>query len=68
MAKSALNTGITGQDGSYLAELLIGDSSQARRLLGWAPKTKFVVFVKLMVDADIELLQRHQKGQLRVSS
>ena len=46
---------------------LVGDSSKARRLLGWEPKTRFADLVKLMVDADIELLRRHRQGQTRVS-
>src|SRR4051812_45979946 len=47
-------------------DLLIGDYSKARRQLGWEPKTKFTELVKLMVDADIELLRRHQQGEIRV--
>ena len=49
-------------------DLLIGDYSKAKRQLGWAPKTRFVDLVKLMVDADVELLRRHREGQIRVSS
>ncbi len=49
-------------------DLLIGDASKARRVLGWEPKTKFADLVKLMVDADIELLRRHREGQIRVTS
>jgi len=49
-------------------DLLIGDYSKAKRQLGWEPRTKFVDLVKLMVDADIELLRRHRQGQIRVSS
>ena len=37
MVKIAFITGITGQDGSYLSELLLGDSSKARNKLGWKP-------------------------------
>lgn len=48
-------------------DLLIGDPSKARQKLGWEPKTKFVDLTKLMVDADIELLRRHQKGEIRVA-
>jgi GDPmannose 4,6-dehydratase len=48
-------------------ELLIGDFSKAKRQLGWAPKTRFADLVKLMVDADLELLRRHRQGQIRVS-
>jgi GDPmannose 4,6-dehydratase len=36
---------------------LIGDSSKARRLLGWEPATSFEALVRLMVDADHALLQ-----------
>ena len=49
-------------------DLLIGDYSKARHQLGWEPKTKFVELVKLMVDADVELLRRHREGQIKVSS
>src|SRR3989442_16019966 len=37
---------------------LIGDSSKAKRLLGWEPRTSFEELIRLMVDADLELLQR----------
>jgi GDPmannose 4,6-dehydratase len=36
---------------------LIGDYSKAERELGWKPRTTFEDLVKLMVDADLELLQ-----------
>ncbi len=49
-------------------DVLIGDYSKARRKLGWKPKTKFKDLVKLMVDADIELLRKHRSGEIRVSS
>jgi GDPmannose 4,6-dehydratase len=35
---------------------LIGDASKAREKLGWEPRTSFEELVKLMVDADLELL------------
>src|SRR6266536_3692633 len=38
-------------------DLLIGDYSKARRVLGWEPKIRFADLVKLMVDADIQLLK-----------
>ena len=47
-------------------DLLIGDCSKAKRVLGWEPKTKFVDLVKLMVDADIELLRRHRQGETKM--
>ncbi len=38
--------------------VLQGDYSKARRKLGWKPKTSFKDLVRLMVDADIELLEQ----------
>ncbi len=37
-------------------DLLIGDSSKAKQKLGWEPKVKFDSLVKMMVDADIKLV------------
>jgi GDPmannose 4,6-dehydratase len=37
-------------------DLLIGDSSKAKQKLGWVPKVKFDSLVKMMVDADIKLV------------
>jgi len=39
-------------------DLLIGDSTKARRQLGWVPKVGFKELVKIMVDADLELAKR----------
>jgi GDPmannose 4,6-dehydratase len=36
-------------------DVLLGDSSKAKRELGWEPTTKFPALVNLMVDADVEL-------------
>jgi len=47
-------------------DLLQGDYSKARRVLGWEPKTTFAALSKLMVDADIELLRRHRQGEIRM--
>ena len=44
-------------------DLLIGDSSKARRVLGWQPKVKFHELVSMMVDADLELAQRELRGR-----
>ena len=49
-------------------DMLIGDYGKAKKKLGWNPKTRFADLAKLMVDADIELLRRHQKGEIRVSN
>jgi len=35
-------------------DLLIGDSSKAKKKLGWEPKVKFKDLVKMMVEADIK--------------
>ena len=35
---------------------LIGDASKAKRQLGWEPRTSFEELIRLMVDADLELL------------
>jgi len=39
-------------------DLLIGDASKARKILDWEPKVRFHELVRLMVDADMELLSR----------
>jgi GDPmannose 4,6-dehydratase len=49
-------------------DLLNGDYSKAKQLLGWEPKTRFSQLAALMVDADIELLRRHREGEIPVSS
>ena len=38
-------------------DLLVGDSSKARRLLNWQPRITFEQLVDEMVDADLHLLQ-----------
>lgn len=45
-------------------DLLIGDYNKAKQRLGWEPKTTFEQLVRLMVDADIELLRRLREGEL----
>jgi len=37
-------------------DMLIADASTARKELGWKPKVKFGVLVRIMMDADIEAL------------
>jgi GDPmannose 4,6-dehydratase len=49
-------------------DLLVGDYSKAKNQLGWEPKTKFDELVKLMVDADIQLLKDHREGRIRVTA
>jgi GDPmannose 4,6-dehydratase len=43
-------------------DILQGDATKARIKLGWQPKTKFNELVKLMVDADIRLLNEKLSG------
>jgi GDPmannose 4,6-dehydratase len=38
-------------------DLLIGDASKARRVLGWEPSVNFEQLVHMMVDADLQALQ-----------
>ncbi|MDB4691040.1 GDP-mannose 4,6-dehydratase [Verrucomicrobia bacterium] len=38
-------------------DLLIGDFSKAKEQLGWQSKTSFADLVKLMIDADLDLLE-----------
>jgi GDPmannose 4,6-dehydratase len=39
-------------------DLLLGDPSKAKKLLGWKPKTTFDQLVEMMVKADYDLLQK----------
>ena len=45
-------------------DLLIGDASRAKKDLGWEPKVRFKELVKIMVDADIDLLNRQLSGKI----
>jgi GDPmannose 4,6-dehydratase len=36
-------------------DLLVGDASKARRVLGWQPKTRFKDLVRIMVDTDLDI-------------
>ena len=43
-------------------DLLIGDSTKARTVLGWKPKVGFEELVRMMVDADLALLSGELRG------
>jgi len=43
-------------------DLLVGDASKAKRVLGWTPKTGFHELVESMVDADLDLLTGKLRG------
>ena len=45
-------------------DLLIGDASKAKRILGWEPKTRFKDLVKLMVNADLKTLEDQLAGKV----
>jgi GDPmannose 4,6-dehydratase len=45
-------------------DALIGDYSKAERELGWVPQVKTPELVKIMVDADIQLLDDELSGRL----
>jgi GDPmannose 4,6-dehydratase len=42
-------------------DLLIGDASKARRLLGWEPKVSFEQLIRMMVDTDLKRLSGPKK-------
>ena len=41
---------------------LIGDAGKARRMLGWKPQTSFEQLIRLMVDADHQLLSTGKRS------
>jgi GDPmannose 4,6-dehydratase len=42
---------------------LVGDASKARKVLKWEPKVRFQELVRIMVDADMDLLSRKTPGE-----
>jgi len=43
-------------------DLLVGDPTQAREVLGWRPRTAFPELVRMMVEADLEAVARQQRN------
>ena len=43
-------------------DLLVGDAAKAEAQLGWRPRTRFNQLVEMMVDHDLETLQRQGAG------
>jgi GDPmannose 4,6-dehydratase len=43
-------------------DVLQGDASKAKRVLGWEPKVSFRELIEMMVDSDIELAKRESRG------
>ncbi|HEX8557885.1 MAG TPA: GDP-mannose 4,6-dehydratase [Pyrinomonadaceae bacterium] len=44
-------------------DLLLGDPSKARAILGWEPKVSFKELVRIMVDSDMKLAERELRAQ-----
>jgi GDPmannose 4,6-dehydratase len=51
-------------------DLLLGDATKAKQQLGWSPKVGFKELVRMMVDADMELVRQeiYGRGSTRPSS
>ena len=45
-------------------DYLLADPSKAKKELGWEPKTTFAELVRIMVDADVRMLQEELSGKL----
>ncbi|HJQ34738.1 MAG TPA: GDP-mannose 4,6-dehydratase [Pyrinomonadaceae bacterium] len=43
-------------------DLLLGDPTKARTVLGWEPKVSFRELVRIMVDSDMKLAEREQRA------
>jgi GDPmannose 4,6-dehydratase len=41
-------------------DVLLGDASRARKILGWEPKISFIQLIDMMVEADMELAKREK--------
>ncbi|MFV0463457.1 MAG: GDP-mannose 4,6-dehydratase [Nostocoides sp.] len=55
-------SGYVRQDPQFMrpaeVDVLIGDASKAKRVLGWQPKVSFDELVRMMVDSDLAQLRR----------
>src|SRR5688572_27414211 len=41
-------------------DLLLGDATKARKVLGWTPKVTFKTLAKMMIEADLKLAKREK--------
>jgi GDPmannose 4,6-dehydratase len=48
-------------------DMLVGDPGKAGRQLGWEPTVDFATLIRLMVDADMEALQRPDADYVSLS-
>ncbi len=59
---------VVTDDPAYLrpaeVDSLIGNAEKAHRVLGWSPETLFPDLVRIMVDADRQLLEDERMGRL----
>lgn len=46
-------------------ELLVGNASKAHTILGWKPKVRFKELIRMMVEADMELVANQRESQTR---
>jgi GDPmannose 4,6-dehydratase len=49
-------------------DILRGDSTKARERLGWKPRVRFAELIRMMVKADLELVQRNEGAVLQHSA
>jgi GDPmannose 4,6-dehydratase len=47
-------------------DALVGDASKAKKVLGWKPRTNFKQLVSLMVDADIEMVNKERNLKVKI--
>lgn len=45
-------------------DYLLGDATKAKNAFGWSPRTSFEELVRIMVDADVQLLEDELSGRL----
>jgi len=43
-------------------DLLLGDATKAKTILGWTPKCNFIELVKDMMEADMELMKKNPRA------
>ena len=45
-------------------DLLVGDATRAREVLGWQPRTPFAELVHMMVESDLDTVARYQRDNV----
>jgi GDPmannose 4,6-dehydratase len=49
-------------------DFLCGDATKAREMLGWEPEVNFAELIKMMVEADLEAVQRAENGYVTAAA